>query len=211
MKRMFLAGMAALALLPMTSRAADPAPDAEAAYRTMLAAAKANPEGADWQALRFAYADRPSFSMLATDDGRRAIHAAYAAHDWQGVLTAAAKVLDIDYVDGEAHLASSIAYGELGKADDAAREQKIAVAIFKSMMSNGDGQSPEHAFVVISVAEEYELMSARKRHVTSQSLSRQGGHAYDVLTTAGANGDAATFYFQIDRVMAAESRMFTPH
>ena len=36
------------------------------------------------------------------------------------------------------------------------------------------------------------------------------GHAYDVLETKGRNGDAVTFYFLIDRVLAAEAKELAP-
>jgi hypothetical protein len=206
MKRLMLALLAALILLPAGARAAD----GEAKYQEMLTAAKANPAETDWQALRFAYADRPSFSLFAADEGRKAIHAAREARDWQGLLAAADKLIDVVYVDGEAHLAAAVANGALGKADEAQREQAIALAIFKSMMPNGDGRSFERAFVVISVAEEYELMRARQRRPAQQHLIQQGGHAYDVIDTTGRDGDSVTFYFQIDRVMAAEARMLRP-
>ncbi len=207
MKTWIVALLACAALLPAGVHAAD-APDAEAKYQTLLAAAKADPDATDWQALRFAYADRSSFSMFAADDGRKAIAAARATHDWNGMLAAADKTLAVDYVDGGAHLARSLAEGELGKADDAAREQKIGVAILKSVMAGHDGSSPDQAFVVISVAEEYELMAARERQVTQQSLSSVGGHAYDVITAKNRDGDSLTFYFLIDRVMAAEMKLY---
>jgi hypothetical protein len=202
MKRLMLALLAAVILQPVSARA-----DAEAKYQAMLAAAKSDPAATDWQALRFAYAERPSFSLFAANDGLKAIHQALAAGDWQGLLDAANKMFDIDYVDGEAHLAAAAAYVRLGKSDDARREHAIAMGIFKSMMPNGDGKSREQAFVVISVAEEYELMRARQRRVVHQSLVQAAGHAYDVLEATGQDGDKVTFYFLIDRVMAAEARM----
>jgi hypothetical protein len=207
MKRLMVALLAAAFLLPIAVQAED-APDAEAKYQAMLAAAMADPAATDWQALRFAYADRPSFSLFAANDGRKAIREAQAAPDWEGLLAAANKVLDVDYVDGEAHLAAALAYSQLGKSDDAKREQTIAMGIFKSMMLNGDGKSREHAFVVISIAEEYELMAALRHHRAGvQALHREADHAYDTIEAAGPNGDKVIFYFQIDRVVAAEARM----
>jgi hypothetical protein len=207
MIRLMLALLVATILQSVAALAAGP-PDAETKYQKMLAAAKADPGAMDWQALRFAYADRPSFSLLAVDDGRKAIHEARAAHDWEGLLAATSKVMEVNYADGEAHLQSAVAYDLLGKIDGAKREQAIAVAIFKSMMPNGDGKSREHAFVVISVAEEYELMRARRHRVVHQSLVQAAGHAYDVLDAIGQDGgETVTFYFQIDRVIAAEARM----
>jgi hypothetical protein len=204
MKRLVLT-LVAVALLHSPVARADDGKDAEAKYLAMLTAAKANPAATDWQALRFAYADRPSFSLFAVNDGLKAIGEARTARDWQGLLVATGKVLDINYADGEAHVAAAVAYDVLGKSDDAKRERTIGVAIFKSMMLNGDGKTPEQAFVVISVAEEYELMRARQRRVVPQNLVSQAAHSYDVLETTGRDGDSVAFYFQIDRIMAAEA------
>ncbi len=210
MKRLLLALLAAAILQSAATRAAD-APDGEAKYQEMLAAAKADPDATDWQALRFAYSDRPSFSLFAADNGRKAMRAAHDAHDWQAVLDAANKAIDAVYVDGEAHLQAFLALGQLGQLGDAAREQKIATGIFKSMMPNGDGKSREHAFVVISIAEEYELMAAqRRRRVGSQALIHDKDHSYDMIEAAGADGEKFELYFQIDRVVAAEARMLHP-
>jgi hypothetical protein len=147
MKRL-MAALLTVAILSPAAVAAEDAPDAEAEakYQAMLTAAKADPAATDWQALRFAYADRPSFSLFAVSAGLKAIHEARAAHDWPGLVAAADKVFEINYADGEAHRAASVAYYMLGKSDDAEREKAIAVAIFKSMMRNGDGKSREHAF-----------------------------------------------------------------
>jgi hypothetical protein len=210
MKRLMLALLAA-AILQAVAAWADDGADAEAKYQAMLAAAKADPAAADWQALRFAYADRPSFSPFAVDDGLKAIREAREAENWWGILVAADKVLGVNYADGEAHLQSAVANAVLAKFDDAKRERAIAMAIFKSMRPNGgDGKSREQAFVVISAAEEYELMRMGQFSVVHQSLVQEAGHAYDVLEVTRPHGRSITFYFQIDRVVAAEARMLRP-
>jgi hypothetical protein len=175
------------------SATAAEAQDTEAKYQALLAAAKADPAATDWQALRFAYADRPSFSPFPDHKGRKAIEAAMKAGNWQEVLAAANAALESNYVDGDAHMAASIAYLKLG------------MAIFKSMMKNGDGTSPEQAFNVISVSEEYALMAARRYRVVRQRLIHTEGHAYDALDATGPDGARITFYFLIDRVLAAQS------
>jgi hypothetical protein len=203
MKRLMFALLAAAILQPVAVRAAD-----EPKYKTMLAAAKADPAGTDWQVLRFAYADRPSFSLHAADSGLKTMREARNAHDWEALLDAANKAIDAVYVDGEAHQQAFLALGQLGKLGDAIREQEIATGIFKSMMPNGDGKSREHAFVVISVAEEYELMAAmRRRRVGSQALIHDTDHSYDMIEVAGPDGEKVDLYVQIDRVVAAEARM----
>ena len=54
-------------------------------------------------------------------------------------------------------------------------------------------------------------MLARRRRVVHQSLIREADHAYDVLDTSGPDGDSTTFYFQIDRIVAAKAHMLGRH
>ena len=177
----------------------------------MEVAAKADPKVADWQALRFAFADKPGFMALnmSLNETRKKMLAARRSGDFQTLLAQANAIIEKDYVDGQAHMLAAAAMSALQQPDAAAREQSIAVAIFKSIQT-GDGLTPATAFTVISVSEEYELMAARQRQVTRQSLQNINGHAYDVLNTTGRDGDAVTFYFLIDRVMAAEAKEFAP-
>lgn len=190
--------------------AAAPDGDAEARYQAMLAAAKADPTTADYRALRFAYADRPAFSPTGTDGARSAMKIARAARNWQGLLDAASRTLQVDWVDGAAHLDIAAAYAELGRPDDSDRERQIGVAIFQSMMQDGDGRSSKHAFVVVSIAEEYELIEALGRRLAgTQALVCTRDHSYDTIETTGRHGgDKVRMWFQIDRV--AEARILQP-
>lgn len=203
-----LVAVLAVAGLSGTARAAPD--DADTRYKTMMTAAKADPATADWRALRFAFADTHDFMDLtfSLTDTRKKMLAARRIGDFKEVLAQAEAIIAKDYVDGQAHLFAYIAMDAL-KQPDAARERAVAVAIFKSI-ETGDGLTSVTAFTVVSVAEEYELMSARQRQVTRQSLQNINGHAYDVLETVGRNGDAVSYYFQIDKVMAAEAKMFAP-
>jgi hypothetical protein len=207
MKRLLVSIVLAVAVCGAVQAAPN---EADVRYQAMVAAAKADPKAADWQALRFAFADRPGFMGLdmSLNDTRRKMLAARRSGDFKALLAQANAIIDQDYVDGQAHLYAGVAMAAL-QQPDAAREQSTAVAIFKSMQT-GDGLTAATAFTVISVGEEYELMFARQRQVTGQSLQNVDGHAYDVLSTVGRNGDTVTFYFLIDRVMAAEAKAFAP-
>ena len=207
MKHILLTGFfAALLSLPCAALAATD--DAEAHYQSLLTAAKANPDTADWQALRFAYADRPGYQMDADADTdvKKAMFTAMSGNDWVKVKMLAEQNLAINYALPLEHIVLAIAADHTGHADDAAHERKIGQAIFDSIRT-GDGLSAAHAFTVIEVHEEYDLMMMLDRHVDSQSLSPQGDHSYDVLETSGEDGKKVTYYFQIDRVMAAETKM----
>jgi hypothetical protein len=203
-----IAGVFVLALgarVPQ-ARAADAA--SEARYQALLAGAKAG-QPVDWRALRFAYADSTEFDLSGTgaEDTRKAMYAALSSGDFKGALAKAQALIDADYVNIEAHLAADRAYHGLGQADAAAREQAIAVGLLKSIQT-GDGKSPATAFTPITVAEEYVLMGARGRKVVRQALISRDGHSYDALDTVKDGGDPRTFYFQIDKVLAAEAAAF---
>ncbi len=206
MKRLFLIAFLGAALAAGAAQAAGE--DAEARYQALVAKAKAGEGVVDWAALRFAYADRPK-PPAAAQDVRQQMRAGITGKDYETALARAQTLIEADYVDGEAHLAASIAYRGLGKAAESDRERTIAQGLYKSMMT-GDGLSPTSAYTVVSIAEEYQLMSVLGRRVTGQSLMQAGGHGYDVLTTVGPDGDATAYYFQIDRVLEAERKLLEP-
>jgi hypothetical protein len=181
---------------------------AETRYQSLVADAKAG-KTVDWQAMRFAYADRPGFKAVDADldTVRREMYAARKADNFPDLLAKANQIIAQDYADGEAHLMAGTALTVLGQKDLADRERAIAVGLLKSIMT-GDGLSAASAFTVISVHEEYELINARQRRSKGQSLKNEGGHAYDVIETVGKDGDTIAFYFLIDRVLAAEAAEF---
>src|SRR5262249_41160961 len=51
---------------------------------------------------------------------------------------------------------------------------------------------------------------AWRAQVTEQAMIQSGGHAYDALTTVDQAGHKTTYYFLIDRVLAAESAALKP-
>ncbi len=85
------------------------------------------------------------------------------------------------------------------------REHQIALGLLKSVHT-GDGTTPEQAFTVISVGEEYATMRAFALQVTGQALIEAPPHSYDRLTVTDGAGKTHTFFFLVDRVMAAEAR-----
>lgn len=176
-------------------------------YQEALASAKQAPLQADWRGLRFAYAGSPNFASteLKVELERDKMLTARRDHDWPELLKRSEAVVDLNFADGQGHEMASTALKSMGRDADAERELATSVAIFKSIQAT-DGLSAEKAMEVISVREEYELMYARQRQVTRQSLVSQNGHSYDVLTTMGKQGLALTFWFQIDRILAEEAR-----
>ena len=180
-------------------------------YAALVAAAKAGDPTVDWQALRFAYADSPGFDLygMGQEAARKQMFTALNAGDSKAAIAAADQVLAADYVDIDAHVIQELAYRKLGDTVAADREHAIAVGLLHSI-ETGDGKTPETAFTVITVGEEYTVARLNGLTPRGQALVQSGGHSYDKLDLMDRDGKSLSLYFQIDRVWAAENAMFKP-
>jgi len=212
-----LAVTLALALcltLPAAAVAATaPAPvlpaDPETHYQALLAAAKAAAPNVDWRELRLAYSRRPNFNGMGPGDAKKRMFEAGETGDCVTALSAAKALLDQTYVDIDAHLVAAFCEDKAGDKVAAQLDRDIGAGLVASVRT-GDGLSPASAFTPIDVDEEYAVMRALGARVTGQSLIQSGGHAYDALSCIDQAGHQATYYFLIDRVLAAESAALKP-
>ena len=203
----------AVALAAATAAAAAPAPpspdNTEAQYQALLAAAKASAPNADWGALRLAYSRRPSFSAFAQSAAKRQMFEAAQKSDCATALPAARAVIAEAYVDIDAHLVAAFCEDSAGDKTAAQLDRDIGAGLAASIRT-GDGLSPGTAFTPIDVDEEYALMRTLGARVTDQALIQQDGHSYDALTAVDEAGHKSTYYFLVDRVIAAESAALKP-
>jgi hypothetical protein len=202
-----LVALAALAAAPALAQGAD----ADARYQVLLAKAVASdPTATDWGALRYAYAGRPGYAPDAGAEAETKMLTDFNKRDCQAALADAHAINAGNFVEPDAHLLAAICEDQLGHAEAAARELGVGMGLITSIEASGDGSSAAKAMEVISVSEEYSVMRVKSRQVTRQALVTDGGHNYDVLTTVGDKGDAQTYYFRIDRVLAAEAAALKP-
>jgi len=202
----------AAAVLSLTAGAADAAvapQDPEARYQALLAAAKAKAPDVDWAELRLAYAARPGFQAISQSAARTHMLEAANASNCKDALPSARAVLAENYVDADAHMVAAFCEEAAGDGAASKLDRDIGVGLIRSI-ETGDGLSAATAFTPITVDEEYALMRALGQTVQSQDLVRQGGHSYDLLATLDEKGQRGSYWFAIDRVLAAESAALTP-
>ena len=199
----------ALSLAAASADAAVVSQDAEGRYQVLLAQAKANAPHADWGQLRLAFAARPGFRVFAQSAAKREMLKDANSGDCAHALSTAKAVIAEAYVDADAHMVAAFCEDAGGDPTAAKLDRDIGAGLIKSI-ETGDGLSPQAAFTVIDIDEEYALMRALGQKVGSQALVQQGGHAYDALQTTDAKGQQATYFFQVDRVLAAEAAAMTP-
>jgi hypothetical protein len=201
-----------LALAPALPAAAAFDAASEARYQRLLTAAKAGDPAIDWGALRMAYSNSAEFDLTGsrTDDTRTAMFQALNAGDYKTALAQADKIIGEDYVDIDAHVVSDLADQQLGDAAAAKTQHEIVLGLLRSVRT-GDGSTPAKAFTAISVGEEYAVMRAFAMKVTSQALIQSAGHSYDQLNVTDSDGKPQSFYFLIDRIIAAEGAEMPAH
>ena len=113
-------------------------------------------------------------------------------------LDGAQKILNKQYVDIEAHLVCARAYAGLGDSTRQQFHQYVANRLITSVLRSGDGESPDSAFVVILIPEEYAILKGVFGYkIELQSLVSDSAGTWDVFGVIDSAGLAKDVYFNI--------------
>jgi len=152
-----------------------------------------DPAFVDFTRLRTEFGARSDF--IDTCERERPLHRlaeAVRQHDWKDVLAASGPWLEQCPVDIDAHLIRAVALKDLGRVAESDHHVNWVRGLVESILTSGDGRTPQTAFVVISVAEEYSILRVLKvRPIRHAMLS--GG--IDELSVEGDGGMAGVIYF----------------
>jgi hypothetical protein len=100
------------------------------------------------------------------------------------------------------HMTMAVCLEKLGNQAQADHHRDVADGFLNEIAKTGDGKSIETAFKVISLSEEYAMLSALSLKMNGQSLMNKDGHSVDVFSTTKQSGDKVTVYFNIDPIFA---------
>lgn len=155
--------------------------------------------------LRMNYAQRDGYDP-AWDHAydRQAIFDAYKAGDFPKTHALAKAWLEKVPVDAEIHLLRALASKRSGDFAGYCAYMVPFYGLLHSITSTGDGRTPETAFKVIAVAEEYFLLREIGATVKQQSLV---GHC-DKLEVSLRGGETCTLYFDVRISLEAMNRLF---
>src|SRR5262249_8368118 len=152
----------------------------------------ANPFSVDFDRLRAEFGARSDFAEICEKD--RPLHQLadlVIQKDWNTILVTSEPWLQRCPVDIDAHLIRAVALKELKRLPESEHHLNWFRGLVDSVLTSGDGRTPQTAFVVISVAEEYSILRVLrvrpKRHVTLSS-------GIDELVVE-IDGVAGTLYF----------------
>lgn len=177
-------------------------------YETLVAAAKANPEHADYDGLRDAYASSAAYNpLLNQTPEHKVVFQEIKAENWVQSAADAEAALAVDWTDLNMHMLAALAYHRLGEEAKAKPHVQAATGLFKSILHSGDGKSPKTAYSVITISEEYSVLGILHLTRTKQELLKIDGHQYDRLDVASAQGLHDPLYFQVDRPFAGSVKV----
>ena len=139
--------------------------DQPSEYAILLASLKAGNTDIDYTRLRLSYMDSPEYKAAKdTSESEKAMIEELNKKDYPAALKDAEIVLDSEYVNIDAHFVACVANREMGATDKAEFHRTVFRGLIDSILNSGDGKSPEKAWVVINVHEEYVVPERPRFH-----------------------------------------------
>lgn len=119
---------------------------------------------------------------------------------WKEAAELCDALIEKEFIDMDLHLLSAIAQKELGRIEQELYHRYVYGRLFSSVRQSGDGRSPESAFVVVRLREEYMILGTLKGFLpVSQSIVTKGSHHYDRFELRHQEtGTTEQVYFNID-------------
>lgn len=90
--------------------------------------------------------------------------------------------------------------------DIQAKYGRDAEGLVQSVLASGDGKTPATAYKVITVDEEYTILSYLKLKLISQRLHNQDNKAYDAMQVKDSSGTEKTIYFDVTPLFVKMSK-----
>lgn len=146
----------------------------------------------DFGALRAEWALRDDFGERC--ELRRPMREAselMGAERWRELLALATTWVERCPIDMDAHVVRAIALDRLELAEEAEHHHVWMRGLFEAVLATGDGKTPETAFDVIAIFEEYSLLRFFRYEPKQQTLTHSGIDALSVI----ADGEERIVYF----------------
>jgi len=174
-------------------------------YSRLVAATEAGDTAVDFRALRLAWLESAARKGRAPIDGltKTMLQAAQARENAK-VRDTARAILSIDYTNLAAHKYLRQACKILREDSCSDHEHFVEFGLLRSITTAGDGKSMQSAWKVISIDEEYFIMSMLDLRLEMQSLISDNGRAYDQMNVVDQDGAKKVLYFNISDFIGRE-------
>jgi hypothetical protein len=179
-------------------------------YQDLAAKLKGGDANVDFKALRMAFTETEEYSYSGPDKEEQAkFLKPFNDKKYKEALKQAEAFMEKNYVDANAHYVAYNSAKELKDEKKAEFHKTVLLGLLNSIKSGNDGLSEKTPFHVITINEEYTLLTFLGYQRGGQSLRHSDGHTFDVLTAIDPKTNKQTqFFFNIDVVWAAEMKLF---
>lgn len=171
-------------------------------YEALLPAARRDPRGTDFTELRLAYARSSRYDpYLFAKDAAEAFAKATLARqvgDVAGLIKALNALLDVRFLEVEAHGLAMSAYKRVGDHLTSAYHRSVVDGCMSSIFQSGDGQSFDSAFQVVTASEEWAVLRALGLDPSERRLVKYRDRCYDLFSCP--EGETGEIYFDIDAI-----------
>ena len=199
-----------LAVQAVAQPAPAPAPTPQQEFQALLERVKKSDASVDFTRLRQLQTQIDSYKPYGVDVEERPFKVLKAGNlDRAQALVQ--QILAESYLDVDGHNVGALLADKRGDKAAAAHHRYVLGGVVDSILASGDGRTPETAWVVIAVSEEYATVGVLGLQVVEQHLVRddKSGHSYDVLEVVDPETKTTQrVYFNIDSVMGALSKRF---
>jgi len=186
-----------VAVLMVSGPCAGQQKPATAKYPELAQKVEAGDTSVDFWQLRASCFDWSDCGDYDPHTPKQKMYQAFQTSDFAGALKNANEILKHKITDLDAQAVAWMANRELGNAKEAGLHEAITKKLMDSIMQGQDGKSPEHAWMVVEVPEEYSVLRLLGLRPTKQALLQTKGHALDEMTATDGKQEV-TLYFNID-------------
>lgn len=169
-------------------------------FHELARQAQENPSDADFVALREAYVASEHYRPTSHYSSGKLIGTTNGLDSFESVVEFCHNVLDQNPMDLEVRLLLEYTYEQLNDTKNVQRQHNFVKGMIEAIYASGDGTSVDSPLKVVSVAEEYTLLSLNGLKLRFQQLIEHDGRRFDVLTCTRRNdedGPQVTLYFDI--------------
>lgn len=186
-----------------------PAPTPQQEFQALLERVKKSDASVDFTRVRQLQTQLASYKPYGVDVEEHP-YKVLQAGDLKKAQAVVEQILAESYLDMDAHNVAALLADRRGDKAAAEYHRYVLGGVVDSILGSGDGRTPETAYVVIAVSEEYATVGILGLQVVEQHLMRdESGHSYDLLEVVNPETRATQkMYFNIDSVMGALSKKF---
>jgi len=170
------------------------------AYEILLEQVKQSDPNFDFTELRWTFAQTANYDPYNFDDSglEDSMYDAYNNQEYELAIELANQMLEKNYLLPDLHFIVLQSYQELGDQENADFHNYFLRGLVTSIAKSGDGRSPETAFIVIQIEEEYFMLNILGLQDIEQTFTEINGIPYDIFNGVDENtNNPATIYFDI--------------